>query len=129
MIDDLKLSVPQTGIAVGIMPICTAICALVAGSLADWVGRKPTILACTVLLLFGNLFWAFANGFVAVVVARAVLGAGIGLGITTVTVYMSEVAPAHHRGLYTSFEEMFINVGILLGFAAGAALVGILNDW
>lgn len=129
MMDDLNLSIPQLGIAVGIMPICTAVCALLAGSLADWVGRKPTILACTVLLISANLLWAFANGFIAIVVARAVLGAGIGFGITSVTIYMSEVAPAHQRGLYTSFEDMFINVGILLGFAAGVVFVGIPKDW
>jgi len=127
--DDLKFTASQVGIAVGIMPLFTAICAMAAGSIADWVGRKPTLLVCTVLLMAGNLLWAFANGFVAVVVARAVLGAGVGLGITTVTVYMSEVAPAHQRGFYTSFEELFINMGILMGFASAAVFVGTTNDW
>ena len=33
------------------------------------------------------------------------LGVGLGIGIATVTIYISEVAPAHSRGFYSSLED------------------------
>lgn len=126
---DFGLSQAQVGIAVGMTPLLTAVFSLLAGSIADYCGRKPTIALSSCSLLFGNIVWALAPSLSVFLVARALQGVGIGLGIAGVTMYMSEVAPAEQRGFYASLEELFLSGGILLGYAACAALVGEENDW
>merc|ERR1719399_213788 len=82
-----------------------------------------------VLLIVGGLLMAFASSYVMLVCGRATAGSGVGVGITAVTAYMSEVSPAHQRGFYGSLEELFVNVGNVVGYLMNVALFGLPYDW
>jgi len=102
-------------------PCRTAIGALTAGQIADWIGRKKTVMAFLVVSWIGvtmefisttnELFFGgkFVNGFA--VGTLAALG----------TTYVGEIAPLALRGLLTAVIALAYTVGPLC-----AALI--LND-
>ncbi|GLJ29733.1 hypothetical protein SUGI_0586770 [Cryptomeria japonica] len=58
-------------------------------------------------------------GYDAGVMSGAIMflvGIGAGFALTIAPVYTAEVSPASSRGALTSISEIFINVGILLGY-------------
>lgn len=126
---DLQLSNMQVGLAVAITVIFSAMAVIASGSLADILGRKLAVGVGSLALVIASVIWALCHDFATLLLARAMLGVGLGIGIATVTIYISEVAPAHSRGFYSSLEDLFLNIGIPLGFIASALLVGYPNDW
>lgn len=122
--EDLQLSPWQVGFLLGIGFVAACISALASGSMADSVGRKKTIASGCALLTVGSLVMGFSEGFATLIIGRTVTFFGLGIGLSVVTTYMSEVAPAGQRGMFASLEELFLNVGIVLAFATSAILVG-----
>ncbi|KAJ4545633.1 hypothetical protein HRR78_006355 [Exophiala dermatitidis] len=53
---------------------------------------------------------------------RLILGAGLGINASTVSVYMAETAPAVIRGSISVSYQMWTAFGIFLGFCANAAV-------
>jgi len=127
--EELNLSTFQVGIVLSIFPLGVAICAPMAASLADCAGRKPTMILSSFCLVLGGLLMTFATRFEMLALGRLTAGSGVGIGITAVTAYMSEVSPAAHRGLFGSLEELFVNLGNVVGYLANLLLLGIANDW
>ncbi|KAL8467963.1 hypothetical protein ACS0TY_031275 [Phlomoides rotata] len=56
---------------------------------------------------------------------RFLAGIGIGFGIMIAPVYIAEIAPTVTRGSFTSFPEIFINLGILLGYISNYVFSGL----
>ncbi|CAN6225842.1 unnamed protein product [Urochloa humidicola] len=54
---------------------------------------------------------------------RFVAGVGVGYAIMIAPVYTAEISPAAARGFLTSFPEVFINIGILLGYVSNYAFM------
>lgn len=129
MRDDLGLTAWQVGWAVAIFFFVAAPAVLVAGQLSDSIGRKGAVGISMAALALGNIIWACSWHFTVLLIGRGLLGAGVGMGIATVTIYISEVAPAHQRGFYTALEPFFLNIGIPIGFASGAVFIGLPFDW
>lgn len=127
--EELQLSALQVGIVLSFFPLMVSVCAPMAGSFSDWAGRKRAMQVSSVLLIAGGLLMAFANGFLMLVAGRMTAGSGVGVGITAVTSYMAEVAPKHARGLYASLEELFVNIGNVVGYLANLALLSVPNGW
>uniref|UniRef100_A0A2P2KV51 Sugar transporter n=1 Tax=Rhizophora mucronata TaxID=61149 RepID=A0A2P2KV51_RHIMU len=63
----------------------------------------------------------FATNYAFLMVARFVAGVGVGYALMIAPVYTAEVSPASIRGFLTSFPEVFINFGILLGYVSNFA--------
>jgi MFS family permease len=51
--------------------------------------------------------------FPVAMVGRVLVGLGVGLGLAIDPLYISEIAPAKHRGQLVSFSEIAINLGIM----------------
>uniref|UniRef100_A0ACD5XAV3 Uncharacterized protein n=1 Tax=Avena sativa TaxID=4498 RepID=A0ACD5XAV3_AVESA len=56
---------------------------------------------------------------------RLLDGVGIGFGVMIAPVYIAEISPAASRGSFTSFPEIFINLGILLGYISNYVFSGL----
>jgi len=93
-----------------------AIGALTGGRLADYFGRKATLIATATIFIVGSLIAALATSPAQLVVGRIVLGLAIGLSSATVPVYISEVSPASERGWQVSLFQLAITVGILAAY-------------
>jgi MFS family permease len=129
MKDAFGLDPIMIGLVVSSAAFAAMLASMPAGTLIDSHGRKPVIAISAALIFAGNLFWALAPNIIVLIIGRIILGSGIGVGIGAITVYMAEVAPTHQRGLYVSMEMLFLDVGILCGYAAGALLIGVRHDW
>jgi sugar porter (SP) family MFS transporter len=129
MKDDLGISTLAISWVVTMTPLFIMPGSLVGGALADGCGRRGAFAVCCLLLIVGPVGMAASTSLLALLVARAVVGFGIGMGFVVVSMYIAEVAPAEMRGRLTTLEEVFLNIGMLLGYLANFLLYGIKNDW
>jgi SP family arabinose:H+ symporter-like MFS transporter len=90
--------------------------AAVAGVLGDRFGRKPTLLASSVLFFASALYSAIPPTFTVLVIARCVGGVGVGMASVLAPLYISEFAPPKHRGRLVAFYQLSIVIGILLAY-------------
>ncbi|XP_073121763.1 putative polyol transporter 1 [Henckelia pumila] len=82
----------------------------------NWYGRRYTIVLAGVIFFAGALLMGLATNYSFLMAGRFVAGIGVGYALMIAPVYTAKVAPASSRGFLTSFPEVFINFGILLGY-------------
>ncbi|MFW0792248.1 sugar porter family MFS transporter [Gordonia sp. CPCC 205515] len=102
--------------------------ALFGGRIADRLGRKRTLLMCGAIFLVGALACALAPTVAAMVVARIILGFGVGAAAVTCPLYLAEMAPADRRGRMVTINELMIVTGQMLAFAINALLNHLIDD-
>jgi major inositol transporter-like SP family MFS transporter len=105
-----------------------ALGALAGGRLADRIGRRGTLLVCAVLFLIGALGCAFAPSVGFMIIARVILGLGVGAAAVTCPLYLAEMAPSNVRGRMVTINELMIVTGQMLAFAINALLDAVLDD-
>ncbi|RYO89516.1 hypothetical protein DL764_008569 [Monosporascus ibericus] len=89
--------------------------ALIGGDIADFIGRRPTIISgCLVFCVGCVLQISSTNQEVLFVFGRLIAGVGVGFISAVVILYMSEIAPKKVRGAIVSGYQFCITVGILL---------------
>ncbi|XP_044507400.1 polyol transporter 5-like [Mangifera indica] len=118
---DLKISDVEVEILVGILNLYCLLGSAVAGRTSDWIGRRYTIVLAGAIFFLGALLMGFATNYAFLMVGRFVAGIGVGYALMIAPVYTAEVSPASSRGFLTSFPEVFINGGILLGYVSNYA--------
>jgi SP family galactose:H+ symporter-like MFS transporter len=92
--------------------------ALVAGWMADRLGRRLTIIAAAILFVIGALCESLAPGTAVLVVGRLVVGFGVGVASVAAPLYASELAPARVRGRMISLYQLAITMGIFVAYFA-----------
>ena len=90
--------------------------ALVAGALADRLGRRITILLASALFTVGALVEALAPGSYVLVVGRLLVGFGVGVASVAAPLYAAEMAPARLRGRFVSLYQLAITIGIFVAY-------------
>lgn len=103
------------------------------GTYADRKGRKAALTLSVLLMSGGSLMITFVPGYAQIgivaplilVFARMVQGLSIGGEYGTAATYLSEIAPAKHRGLYSSFQY----VTSILGQLIALAILMLLQRW
>ncbi|KAK1679236.1 hypothetical protein QYE76_040084 [Lolium multiflorum] len=115
---DLKITDVQLEIVVGILSIYSLIGSFAAGRMSDWIGRRFTVVFAAAFFFAGALLMGFAGGYVMLMFGRLVSGIGVGFAVVIAPVYTAEISPASARGFLTSLPEIFINLGILLGYVS-----------
>ncbi|KAI0967603.1 general substrate transporter [Xylaria arbuscula] len=98
-----------------ILSLGTFLGALVGGDIADFIGRRPTIIGgCFVFAIGCVLEISSTNQEVLFVFGRLIAGGGVGFISAVVILYMSEIAPKKVRGAMVSGYQFCITIGILL---------------
>ncbi|TYI95644.1 hypothetical protein E1A91_D01G011800v1 [Gossypium mustelinum] len=118
---DLKINDVQVEILVGVLNLYCLVGSIVAGKIADWIGRRYTIAMANVIIFAGSLFMGFSVNYAFLMVSRFVAGIGVGFALMSAVLYTAEISPASSRGFLTSFPEVCINSGILLGYVSNYA--------
>jgi sugar porter (SP) family MFS transporter len=88
--------------------------AIFAGSLADWIGRRPTIIAGCVVFSVGVILQVASTAVGLLVAGRLIAGIGVGFVSAIIILYMSEIAPKAVRGAIVSGYQFAITIGILI---------------
>ncbi|XP_027085857.1 putative polyol transporter 1 [Coffea arabica] len=115
---DLHVSDVQIEILVGTINIYSLVGSAIAGKTSDLVGRRYTIVIAAVVFFAGAFLMGFATNYAFLMFGRFVAGIGVGYALMIAPVYTAEVAPSSSRGFLTSFPEVFINFGVLLGYVS-----------
>ncbi|XP_072992510.1 polyol transporter 5-like [Typha latifolia] len=126
--DDLKINDTQIEILAGIINLYSLIGSIAAGRTSDWIGRRYTIVLAAAIFFVGALLMGLATNYAFLMVGRFVAGIGVGYALMIAPVYTAEIAPASSRGFLTSFPEVFINAGVLLGYVSNFAFAK-LPEW
>jgi SP family arabinose:H+ symporter-like MFS transporter len=124
------LSPELHGIAMASALYGTVVGSLLGGWPADKFGRKATLLWIGILYLVGAVGSALAPNVVTFIAARVIGGLGIGISTVVAPMYISEIAPAKHRGRLAGMFQFNIVFGILVAFVSNALLAGVgPNAW
>ncbi|KAI4296689.1 hypothetical protein L6164_036630 [Bauhinia variegata] len=123
--EDLKITEVQQEVLIGILSIISLLGSLAGGKTSDALGRKWTIALAAIVFQTGAAVMALAPSFQVLMIGRLLAGVGIGFGVMIAPLYIAEISPAMARGSLTSFPEIFINLGILLGYISNYAFSGL----
>ncbi|KAG5625007.1 hypothetical protein H5410_010225 [Solanum commersonii] len=118
---DLHITDVQVEVLVGILNVYSLFGSAAAGRTSDWIGRRYTMVVAAGIFFAGALLMGFATTYAFLMFGRFVAGVGVGYALMVAPVYTAEVAPASSRGFLTSFPEVFINFGILMGYVSNVA--------
>jgi SP family sugar:H+ symporter-like MFS transporter len=88
--------------------------ALIAGDLADWFGRRTTIITGCGIFSVGVVLQTASTSLGLMVAGRLVAGFGVGFVSAIIILYMSEIAPRKVRGAIVSGYQFCITIGLLL---------------
>ncbi|KAM0889647.1 hypothetical protein ACQ4PT_027589 [Festuca glaucescens] len=122
---DLHINEVQQEVLVGCLSFISLLGSLAAGRTSDAIGRKWTIGLAAAIFQVGAAVMTLASSFVVLMAGRLLAGVGIGFGLMVAPVYISEISPAALRGSLASFPEIFISLGILLGYVSNLAFAGL----
>lgn len=92
--------------------------AFIVDPLNHYLGRRGEIFLTALCLTATPIGSAFARTWQELFAARFVMGIGIGAKNATVPIYSAEMAPARIRGALVMFWQLWVVIGIFLGFCA-----------
>lgn len=114
----------QKSLIVSILSCGTFFGALIAGDMADWIGRHTTVVIGCGIFLVGVIL-QIATTMVGVLVAgRLIAGLGVGFVSAIIILYMSEIAPRKVRGAIVSGYQFCITIGLMLASCVDFATQG-----
>lgn len=129
--EDMHLTDWELGFFMGCIQLMAAIGAMCSHEISDRYGRCLTFTFAQVIFLIGICILGTANSFFLLILGRIFLGFAIGISLSIDPMYITEIAPASHRGKLTTLSEIAINVGIVLGFIVNWCLADLPDgtDW
>lgn len=110
--------------------------ALVLGTYADRVGRKPAMMVSMSLMGFGIILLVLTPGYATIglaapiiaVIARMIQGFALGGEVGSATIYMMESATPERRGYTMSWQGASQNIAASVGAAVGLLLTLIMSE-
>jgi sugar porter (SP) family MFS transporter len=112
-----SLSSAHQSLIVSILSCGTFFGALIAGDVADMIGRKWTVIAGCAIYMLGvviQMITGPGHGLGVIVAGRLIAGLGVGFESAVVILYMSEICPRKVRGALVAGYQFCITIGILL---------------
>ncbi|KAF5963647.1 major facilitator superfamily transporter [Fusarium bulbicola] len=96
--------------------LCAWFGSLINGPIADYIGRKGSILLAVIVFTIGSAFQAGADSVPMLFAGRAVAGLAVGMLTMIVPMYMSEVSSPGIRGTLVVLQQLSITLGILVSY-------------
>jgi MFS family permease len=104
----------RQSLLVSILSAGTFFGAIMAGDLADFFGRRTTIIAGCGVFAVGVILEVAATAYGLMIAGRLIAGFGVGYVSAIIILYMSEIAPRKVRGAIVSGYQFCITIGLLL---------------
>ncbi|MCF6776653.1 sugar porter family MFS transporter [Thiotrichales bacterium 19X7-9] len=124
----VKKDIPMTDQQLSIIAAAVlgggALATLIAGFLADWLGRRVMVRISGVIFIIGVLLVTFANSYEELLFGRLIQGVSVGI-ITIVTpLYLAESMPTNLRGRGIVSFQLLLTFGIAIATASGLLFLG-----
>jgi sugar porter (SP) family MFS transporter len=116
--DELGLTTLESEVVTAWVTLGALFGALIAGTIADRIGRRYTAILAGALFVAGALLEAAAPDALVLTIGRVVTGLGVGFASVVAPLYAAEVAPKAIRGAFVSTYQLAITFGILLAYLA-----------
>jgi len=107
----------QKGLFSGAMIIGAMVGSFIAGRLLEKFGRKKVLGGIGCVTLAGGLLMTLAravDSYALMIVARIIVGVGIGATCVAAPLYVGEMAPANSKGTYGVLFQLGVTGGIVL---------------
>jgi len=104
----------ELGFAVASALLGAAAGALIAGRIADHIGRLMVMRIAAILFFIAALGTGFAWDLWVLVLFRIIGGLGVGIASVIAPAYIAEIAPAKLRGRLGSLQQLAIVTGIFI---------------
>jgi SP family sugar:H+ symporter-like MFS transporter len=111
-----------TGFAVASILLGCAVGALVAGYLADRIGRRGVMILTAVIFAATAVWAGLAGSSTMFTIARFISGIGVGAASVVCPAYIAEISPARLRGRLASLQQLGIVVGIFVALLSDQVL-------
>lgn len=86
--------------------------ALIAGTIADMMGRRGALMVASIVWVIGAALQCSAQNVAHLIVGRVVSGFSIGITSSQVLVYLAELAPSNIRGRIVGIQQWSIDWGM-----------------
>jgi len=117
--NSFALSTGMEELVVSIVLVGAMIGAMVGGAVADRIGRRATLVWAGGIFIAGSVLAPLSPNVATLIVARAIIGIGIGFTSVTAPVYVSELAPPQSRGMLIGLYQFALTMGIALADLVG----------
>lgn len=108
---EFVMSSTDVSLITSILSAGTFFGAIIAGDLADFIGRKYTIIMGCGIFMVGIALQTASTTVGLLSAGRAIAGLGVGFESAIVILYMSEIAPKKVRGALISGYQFCITIG------------------
>ncbi|MDE1160900.1 MAG: MFS transporter [Acidobacteriaceae bacterium] len=115
----IDLTVTQTSFIVAAVLGGSMFSSLVAGILADLLGRKKMMIVSGLLFVMSVVLIVLSQGFMMLFLGRLLQGISGGVIAVLVPLYLAETLPASTRGRGSAIFQFMLTLGIVLAAAIG----------
>ncbi|MGC4014959.1 MAG: MFS transporter [Luteolibacter sp.] len=119
----LQISEQQASFIVAAVLAGSAIASIVAGALADFLGRKLMMIISALMFIASVFVIKSADAYSTLLIGRLVQGASGGVIAVVIPLYLAECLPSAKRGRGTALFQLLLTVGILLAGVIGAGFI------
>lgn len=127
--DFFSLTDTSLGVVVSSLTLGCLLGALTAGKLADAFGRKKILILSSILFTLSAVLSYLSQNFSILIFARILGGLAVGIVSVVGPMYISEISPAHKRGILVSFNQFAITIGILLAYVINYFFNDLQDGW
>jgi len=111
---NFKVPAWEQSLTTSILSAGTFFGAIIAGDVADFIGRRITIIMGCFIFIVGCILETASTSIGVMAAGRIICGFGVGFISAIVILYMSEIAPKKVRGAVVAGYQFCITIGILL---------------
>ncbi|GAA6030128.1 hypothetical protein JCM8097_009275 [Rhodosporidiobolus ruineniae] len=105
------------GVIVALILLTSAMSGIFAGNISDKLSRKRAISLGAFIFSVGQVISCVSFKYIGILaLGRLIAGAGEGIFLGTLNVYVSEISPKHLRGMMMLLTQTFICLGVTSGF-------------
>ena len=108
------LSAWWEGFLTGSLALGCIVGTLIAGNIADRLGRRPGLMFSAIIFAFSSIGMALSNQLDVFVAFRFMAGIGVGMASILSPMYIAEISPASVRGRNVAINQLTIVIGILV---------------